>query len=82
MQRFCRSHFLNKWYMAKRNILWGDLILIIICNIQSTLKAPYFRPPSNHINVLSVDIKNWDKHQICIKSKFKNIHCVNLAFYK
>jgi hypothetical protein len=32
--------------------------------------------------VLSVDIKNWDKHQICIKSKFKNIHCVNLAFYK
>jgi hypothetical protein len=32
--------------------------------------------------VLSVDIKNWDKHQICIKSKFKNIHFVNLAFYK
>jgi hypothetical protein len=37
---------------------------------------PYF------FHVLSVDIKNWDKHQICIKSKFKNIHCVNLAFYK
>jgi hypothetical protein len=36
----------------------------------------------NFPNVLSVDIKNWDKHQICIKSKFKNIHCVNLAFYK
>jgi hypothetical protein len=33
-------------------------------------------------HVLSVDIKNWDKHQICIKSKLKNIHCVNLAFYK
>jgi hypothetical protein len=33
-------------------------------------------------NVLSVDIKTWDKRHNCIKSKIRNIHWVNLAFYK
>jgi hypothetical protein len=49
-----------------------DSVLIFL----SETFFPYF------FHVLSVDIKNWDKNQICIKSKFKNIHCVNLAFYK
>jgi hypothetical protein len=46
------------------------------------LRIYFFNQFSENLNVLSVDIKNWDKHQICIKSKFKNIHSVNLAFYK
>jgi hypothetical protein len=33
-------------------------------------------------SVLSVDIKTWDKRHNCIKSKIRNIHWVNLAFYK
>jgi hypothetical protein len=32
--------------------------------------------------ILSVDIKTWDKRHNCIKSKIRNIHWVNLAFYK
>jgi hypothetical protein len=49
-------------------------------NRKNYLKSTTATPQGN--DVLLVDIKNWDKHQICIKSKFKNIHCVNLAFYK
>jgi hypothetical protein len=47
-----------------------------------TLSLQYKKRKYPNSNVLSVDIKTWDKRHNCIKSKIRNIHWVNLAFYK
>jgi hypothetical protein len=54
----------------------------VYCDNQSAIelsKNAMFHKRSKH--VLSVDIKNWDKHDTCIKSKITNLHRINLAFY-